>query len=194
MIIRRNFIKKILNNRRNNLRVISGIGTSTWDLMSTGDDRRNFGFIGAMGQALPFALGLSISQQDKRILLITGDGDTLMSLGCLATIANHPMKNLVIFVLDNESYVETGKQPTATAGKTNLEMIAKGAGIDNSYTINERNEDYKVMNTLYNEDGPSLVIVKCKAEATPLIFPHSFDGVTALNRFMDTFNGDSKNV
>ena len=121
MIIRREFIKKVLENRQDNLRVLSGLGTSTWDLMSTGDERKNFGFIGAMGQALPFALGLSIAQPNKRILLITGDGDTLMSLGSMATIANHPMTNLTVIVLDNESYVETGNQPTATAGKTNLD-------------------------------------------------------------------------
>ena len=102
MIIRRDFVNKLLEDRKDNLRVVSGIGTSTWDLMSTGDEKNNFGFIGAMGQALPFALGLSISQPDKKILLITGDGDTLMSLGSLATIANHPVNNLTVVVLDNE--------------------------------------------------------------------------------------------
>lgn len=186
MIVRREFIKKILKNRQDNLRVVSGLGTSTWDLMSTGDERKNFGFIGAMGQALPFALGLSISQPNKKILLITGDGDTLMSIGSMATIANHPMTNLTIIILDNESYVETGNQPTATAGKTNLELIAKGSGIENTYTIYKMADDFKILNTIYNEDGPSIIIVKCKAESTPLIFPHSFDGVTAINRFKDT--------
>ncbi len=186
MIIRRQFVNKLLENRQGNLRVVSGIGTSTWDLMSTGDEKNNFGFVGAMGQAMPFALGLSISQPDKRILLITGDGDTLMSLGSMATIANHPMNNLTVIVLDNESYVETGNQPTATAGKTDLELIARGSGIENTYTIHKRTDDYKVLNTIYEEDGPSLIIVKCKVETTPLVFPHSFDGVTAINRFKDT--------
>ena len=186
MIIRRQFVNKLLENRKDNLRVVSGIGTSTWDLMSTGDEQKNFGFIGAMGQAIPFSLGLSIAQPDKKILLITGDGDTLMSLGSIATIANHPMNNLTVIVLDNESYVETGSQPTATAGKTDLELIAKGSGIENTYTIYKRTEDYKVLNTIYEEEGPSFIIVKCKVENTPLIFPHSFDGVTAINRFKDT--------
>ena len=103
MIIRRDFVNKLLEDRKENLRVVSGIGTSTWDLMSTGDEKNNFGFIGAMGQALPFALGLSIAQPNKKILLITGDGDTLMSLGSMATIANHPVSNLTVIVLDNES-------------------------------------------------------------------------------------------
>ena len=104
----------------------------------------------------------------------------------MATIANHPVTNLTIIILDNESYVETGNQPTATAGKTNLELIAKGSGIENTYTIYKRTEEFRVLNTIYDEEGPSVIVVKCKAESTPLIFPHSFDGVTAINRFKDT--------
>ena len=186
MIERRPFVKKILSNRKDNLRVISGLGTSTWDLMSTGDDKRNFGFIGAMGQAVPFALGLSIAKPKLNILLFTGDGDLLMSMGCLATIANHPCKNLTVIILDNESYVETGSQPTATAGKTNLEIIAKGAGIENTYTITKKSDDFRVLNTIYEEEGPSIIILKCLPIATPLVFPYSFDGVTSINRFMET--------
>ena len=45
MIDRRPFVQKILKNRKSNLRVISGLGTSTWDLMSGGDNTGNFGFI-----------------------------------------------------------------------------------------------------------------------------------------------------
>ena len=186
MIERRSFVQKLMSNRKDNLRVVSGIGTSTWDLMSAGDNKKNFGFIGAMGQAVPFALGLSIAQPNFKIVIFTGDGDMLMSLGSMATIANHPTSNLTIIVMDNEAYVETGSQPTATAGKTNLELIAKGAGIDNVYTIKKQSEDYKVLHTIYEEEGPSVIIVKCKAEPTPLVFPYSFDGVTAINRFKDT--------
>ncbi len=186
MIDRRAFVQKLLSERQDNLRVVSGLGTSTWDLMSAGDDKRNFGFIGAMGQAVPFALGLSIAKPDLKIAIITGDGDMLMSLGIMSTIANHPSSNLTLIVMDNESYVETGSQPTATAGKTNLELIAKGSGIENSYTIKNQIDNSKVLKTIYEEEGPSAVIVKCKAVPTPLIFPYSFDGVTAINRFMET--------
>ena len=190
MIDRRSFVQKLLSNRKDNLRVVSGLGTSTWDLMSAGDDKRNFGFIGAMGQAVPFALGLSIAKPNLRIVLFTGDGDMLMSLGSMATLANHPMSNLTVLVMDNESYVETGSQPTATAGKTNLELIAKGSGIENSYTIDNQRDDFKILKTIYEETGPSLVVVKCKAVATSIVFPNSFDGVTSINRFMETFNSN----
>ena len=83
MIIRRDFVNKLLEDRKENLRVVSGIGTSTWDLMSTGDEKNNFGFIGAMGQALPFALGLSIARPDNKILLIM----TFVRTTLLATFA-----------------------------------------------------------------------------------------------------------
>ena len=88
MIIRRDFVNKLLEDRKDNLRVVSGIGTSTWDLMSTGDEKNNFGFIGAMGQALPFALGLSISQPDKKILLTyIADGKKVNVVKFLAKLA-----------------------------------------------------------------------------------------------------------
>ena len=186
MIDRRPFVQTILKNRKPNLRVISGLGTSTWDVMSGGDNTSNFGFIGAMGQAIPFSLGLAKSQPNLRILLFTGDGDTLMSLGSIATVANHPVSNLSIVVLDNESYVETGSQPTATAGKTDLELVAKGSGISNSYTVTSENDYDKVIKTIYEEEGPSLVVAKCQAKATPLVFPHSFDGSVSINRFMSS--------
>ena len=109
-----------------------------------------------------------------------------MSLGSIATVANHPVSNLSIVVLDNESYVETGSQPTATAGKTDLELVAKGSGISNSYTITSENDYDKVIKTIYEEEGPSLVVAKCKAKATPLVFPHSFDGSVSINRFMSS--------
>ena len=186
MIDRRPFVQKILKDRKDNLRVVSGIGTSTWDIMSAGDNLGNFGFIGAMGQSIPFALGLAKAQPKLRVLLFTGDGDTLMSLGSLATIANHPVSNLTVIVLDNESYVETGSQPTATAGKTDLELVAKGSGISNSYTVNSEDDYDKIINTVYNEEGPSLIVIKCQAKATPLVFPHSFDGAVSINRFMSS--------
>jgi hypothetical protein len=64
--------------------------------------------------------------------------------------------------------------------------VAKGSGIDNSYTISNEKEYDKIIKTIYEEEGPSLVVVKCQVKATPLVFPHSFDGSVSINRFMST--------
>ena len=65
MLKRRPLVKYLLEDRAENLLAVSGLGSSTWDLTASGDDARNFCFIGAMGQAGPFALGLALSQPDK---------------------------------------------------------------------------------------------------------------------------------
>ena len=185
MLNRRPLVEYLLADRPDNLLVVTGLGSSTWDVTAAGDDPRNFCFIGAMGQAAPFALGLAMAQPDKRVLLITGDGELLMGLGALATIANQAPKNLAVVVQDNGAYVETGGQATATAGVTDLEAMARGAGFTSTRTVTDQAGVEAVRDELYSGTGPLFVNIKIVAEALPLVFPHSFDGATAVNRFRD---------
>ncbi len=182
---RRKLVQSLLENRPTSLLAVSSLGSSTWDLSAAGDDARNFYFIGAMGQAAPFALGLAMAQPQKRVVLFCGDGELLMGLGSLATVANQAPPNLAIVVLDNESYSETGNQPTATAGPTDLEAIARGCGITNTCNIKRLTDVTELRHKVHNAPGPFLANVKIAVEKLPLIFPDSFDGVTALNRFRD---------
>lgn len=182
---RRDVVNELLADRPDNLLAVSSLGSPTWDLTASGDNARNFCFIGAMGQAAPFALGLAIAQPGQRVVLFAGDGEMLMSLGALATIANKAPGNLTIVVLDNEAYVETGNQPTATAGKTHLHQVASGCGFTQSTLITEASEIGGLRQTILEQPGPNFVTVKIAPESLPLAFPHSFDGVTAINRFRD---------
>lgn len=185
MFHRRPAVKFLLENRPENLLAVSGLGTSAWDLTASGDDARNFCFIGAMGQAGAFALGLALAQPEKRVVLFTGDGDLLMSLGILATIANQAPRNLAVLAMDNEAYVETGGQPTATAGPTDLEAIAKGAGIATTCNVTEESQLTDLREMMCNAPGPVFANLKIIKESLPLVFPHTFDGATAANRFRD---------
>ena len=183
MLYRRPLVKFILEDRPERLLAVSGLGSCTWDVTAAGDDPRNFCFIGAMGQAAPFALGLALAQPQRRVLLFTGDGDMLMSLGMLAVVANQAPPNLAIAVLDNETYVETGGQPTATAGPTDLELMARGAGITTTVTVTGESQRDALKSLLLEAPGPVFANVKIHPQALPLVFPHSFDGATAVNRF-----------
>jgi thiamine pyrophosphate-dependent acetolactate synthase large subunit-like protein len=182
-------VEFLLAERPENLLVVTGLGSSTWDVTAAGDDPRNFCFIGAMGQAAPFALGLAIAQPDQRVLLITGDGELLMGLGSLATIANQAPANLCVVVQDNGAYVETGGQATATAGVTDLEAVARGAGFVNARTVTEESELEGLRQDIYQSPGLMFVTIKIEAEALPLAFPHSFDGAVAINRFQNVVLG-----
>ena len=188
MMQRRALVAALLENRPTNMVVVSSLGNPTWDVASVGDHALNFNFIGAMGQAGPFALGLAMARPEKRIVLFVGDGELLMSLGVLATIANQAPGNLAVVALDNESYVETGSQPSATAGPTDLEAVARACGFVHTRSVVDETplDDIRVM--VWEGEGPLFVNIKIVAEALPLVFPYSFDGAMAMNRFRGAVN------
>ena len=189
---RRTVVAALLENRPADMVVVSSLGNPTWDVASVGDHALNFNFIGAMGQAGPFALGLAMATPEKRIVLFAGDGELLMSLGVLATIANQAPANLAVVALDNESYVETGSQPSATAGPTDLEAVARACGFVHTRAVVDETplDDIRVM--VWEGEGPLFVNIKIVAEALPLVFPYSFDGAMAMNRFRGAVNGSGK--
>jgi thiamine pyrophosphate-dependent acetolactate synthase large subunit-like protein len=126
MLDRRHAVARLLEHR-GNLLVVSGLGAPTYDVAAAGDDPRNFYLWGAMGGAAMVGLGLALAQPERRVLVVTGDGEMLMGLGSLATIALMQPKNLAIVVLDNSAYGETGMQESHTA-KANLAAIARASG------------------------------------------------------------------
>jgi thiamine pyrophosphate-dependent acetolactate synthase large subunit-like protein len=81
-----------------------------------------------MGGAAMLGLGLARARPSRRVVVITGDGEMLMGLGSLATIAVDAPANLVIVVLDNEHYGQTGMQPAHTGRGVDLAGIARAAG------------------------------------------------------------------
>ena len=192
MMQRRTVVAALLENRPADMVVVSSLGNPTWDVASVGDNALNFNFIGAMGQAGPFALGLAMARPEKRIVLFAGDGELLMSLGVLATIANQAPANLAVVALDNESYVETGSQPSATAGPTDLEAVARACGFVHTRAVVDETplDDIRVM--VWEGEGPLFVNIKIVAEALPLVFPYSFDGAMAMNRFRGAVNDSGK--
>lgn len=117
--------------------IICNIGIPSRELYHIKDRNKNFYMLGSMGLASSIALGLAISQPSRMVYCIEGDGSVLMNLGSLSTIANVNPKNLTLIVIDNGCYGSTGNQKTYTCGKTNLEIIAKGAGFESISVINK---------------------------------------------------------
>ena len=95
---RRLVISELLKERENSL-IVNGLGGTCWDVASLGDNDLNFYVWGGMGNACMIGLGLALSQPDKKVIVITGDGEMLMGIGSLATIALKQPKNLSICLL-----------------------------------------------------------------------------------------------
>ena len=133
-------------------------------------------------------LGLALSQPSRSVVVITGDGELLMGLGSLATIAVASPRNLAIIVLDNERYGETGMQETHTAFGTDLAGIANKAGFAWTRTIAASGELDGIAARLTSSEGPGLAVIKVAAQNLPLILPPR-DGALLKDRFRQALLG-----
>jgi thiamine pyrophosphate-dependent acetolactate synthase large subunit-like protein len=99
--------------------------------------------VGMMGCAVGVGLGLALALPHRKVIVLDSDGSVLLSLFNLATLGNLQPKNLAIYVFDNGVYSGSRiSYPTATSGSTDLEAMAKGAGIKSARTIRDV-EDFK---------------------------------------------------
>ena len=133
---RREVVARLVEDRGKML-VVSGLGSATWDLAAAGDHAANFYLWGAMGGAAAMGLGLALAQPEAPVLVLTGDGEMLMGLGSLATLAAAAPANLTVVVLDNQRYGETGMQESHTALGTDLAAVAVRTGFPEALRISD---------------------------------------------------------
>src|SRR5690606_19409271 len=110
---RRAAVKSLLSNRGETL-VVTGLGQPAYAAFAAGDDPRNFYLWGAMGGAASMGLGLAVAQPERRVVVLTGDGELLMGLGSLAAVGAEKAGKLATVLLDNERTGETGPEKTQT--------------------------------------------------------------------------------
>src|ERR1700694_613304 len=109
--------------------VVTIMGAVAAELYSIGH-RPNFFYLEhAMGLASSMVLGIALSMQQHKVIVLDGDGSLLMNLGTLSTMARYKPGNLLHIVFDNESLLSVGGFPTATATGTDLAGIARASGI-----------------------------------------------------------------
>ena len=186
-LARRSAIARILTDRGDML-VVTGLGSPTYDCAAVGDHPLNFYLWGAMGSAVTVGLGLALAQAKRRVLVITGDGEMLMGLGALATVAVKRPDNLAILVIDNEHYGETGMQCTHTSTAVELAGVALACGFRWSTTVRQTRELDDAVPTLHTAKGPILVVLKVSATRDPLVLP-PWDGALLKSRFRQALLG-----
>jgi thiamine pyrophosphate-dependent acetolactate synthase large subunit-like protein len=140
--------------------VVANLGQATLDLQQASDRDLNCYTFGSMGQCSSIGLGIALARPDARVVSLDGDGSLLMNLGVLTTIATTSPPNYAIVVWDNEVHMTTGGQPTATAYRTSLAGIARGAGIEKVFEPHDEEELGAVFDRMLAEDGPFFIAVK----------------------------------
>lgn len=148
--------------------IVSNLGVASWVLAMVADRDRNFYMRGAMGGTTPTGLGLSLVTDDP-VVVLDGDGSLLMSLGCLATVAEYGPSTLTIVVWDNRTFATTGGQPTLTA---DFAAAAEACGLWGASA--ETDEGFaEAFRHAVEHDGPSLV--SCRVEPEDVGAPQSYD-------------------
>lgn len=124
----------------------------------------------AMGGHAGFGLGLALAQPDKRVVLFDSEGDILMSLGQLPTIAEQAPANFYHFILDNEVYATTGGQPVPNSKNMDYAMIARGAGYPRAMNIADIDQFRAELPGILAAPGPVFVSLKVwpEVENTPI--------------------------
>jgi thiamine pyrophosphate-dependent acetolactate synthase large subunit-like protein len=178
---RRAVVARLLRDR-DGLLVVTGLGSPSYDVHAAGDHDGNFYLWGAMGAAALVGLGLAQAKPDRTVMVVTGDGEQLMGLGGLATIAIAAPANLVIVVLDNGHYGETGMQRSHTGLGIDLASIARAAGFAGAVTVTDQaGLESTAQSIRERASGPRLYVVKVKPENLPRSLPPR-DGVHLKNR------------
>jgi thiamine pyrophosphate-dependent acetolactate synthase large subunit-like protein len=178
---RREAVARMLKDR-GDLLLVTGLGSTSWDACAAGDHPHTFYLWGGMGGAAMVGLGLALAQPKRRVLVITGDGEMLMGLGSLATIAVAAPANLAVAVIDNERYGETGMQETHTARGVDLAGMAHAAGFTEARTVATATELDAALPLLRRAPGPVFAAVKVSAERPPMALPPR-DGAYLKHRF-----------
>ena len=178
---RREVVSELLKDREE-LLVVTGLGSPTYDVMAAGDHDRNYYLWGAMGGAALIGLGLALAMPDENVLVITGDGEMLMALGGLATIAVKAPKNLSIVVLDNGHYGETGMQLSHSGHGVKLEKVAESVEFDWTQRISSMEEVIALRSRIHAAEALNFASVVVDTGDEKRVLP-SRDGVYIKNRF-----------
>jgi phosphonopyruvate decarboxylase len=169
--------------RHQDFLIVTGLAGTSRDVAALTDDgAHTYTMAGAMGGACMLGLGLALARRDKRVLVVTGDGELLMNLGSLATIAILNPPNLSIVCVDNGHYGETGYQKSHTSLGVDLEKIAAGSGIKRTLTI-EKEGEIAAGNRLIREgNGASFVLLRVKPTEPPA-YKRDLDPSSCRTRF-----------
>ncbi|MBX9592247.1 MAG: hypothetical protein K2X43_23390 [Hyphomonadaceae bacterium] len=169
--------------RHEDFLIVAGLAGTSKDIAAlTHDGPHIYSMAGAMGGACMIGLGLALARRDKRVLVVTGDGELLMNLGSLATIAVLDPPNLSIVVVDNGHYGETGYQKSHTSLGVDLERIAAGAGIKRTCTIDTQAGIAEGTRLIREGNGTAFVRL-CVSTTEPPQFKRDLSPAACRTRF-----------
>jgi sulfopyruvate decarboxylase subunit beta len=155
---------KIFQRHRGDAIVVPGRGGRHWTEISTRPNRDVPLGDPAMGGHASFAFGLAMARPNQKVVVFDSEGDLLMGLGVLATVAELQPKNFYHFLLDNGCYATTGGQPVANAKNISYDAVARGAGYSHVFAYDNLEGFAIDIERILAQPGPVFVAMKVVPE------------------------------
>jgi len=178
-----------LSGRHEDFLIVTGLAGTAKDVAALTDDGDHiYTLAGAMGAAAMMGFGLALAQTERRVLVVTGDGELLMNVGALVTIAVVNPANLSIVCVDNGHYGETGYQKSHMSPGVDPEKMAIGAGISATRTITRQDQIADASKLIRETNGTAFVCLRVKA-TNPPSYRRLLDPAACRNRFRSALLG-----
>lgn len=179
---RREILPRLIPNPDDYL-IVAGLAGPARDAAAlTGDGANTFAMAGCMGAAVSMGLGMALAAPDRQVLVITGDGELLMNLGSLASVATLAPRNLTIVCIDNGCHGETGGQTGHTSHRTDLEMVAKGAGLPATMTFSDMTRAAEAAEFIKSSPPPRFLLCRV-LDGPPTAYKRNIDPAACRLRF-----------
>jgi thiamine pyrophosphate-dependent acetolactate synthase large subunit-like protein len=160
-------LEKLAARRRGEVVVTTMSVAIPWSRLS--DTPLDFAAIdSAMGHAAALGQGLALARPERRVIVLNGDGSTLMGLGSLVTIAQRPAPNLTLVIVENGTYEVTGNQPVPGAGTIDFAAIARGAGLKEVHAIETEAQFDQLLPLHFSGPGPAVMVWKIARGSEPV--------------------------
>ena len=167
--------------------IISGLAGASKDAAGLTDDGpKLFTMAGTMGASVPMGLGVALSAPGKSVISIAGDGELIMGIGSLLTVASMMPDNFTIICIDNGMHAETGGQLGHTSRRTDLAIMAEGAGISSVMTIEAAEQILGASKFILNEPGPRFLWARV-SDGPPTPYKRDFNLSTRREIFRTAY-------
>jgi sulfopyruvate decarboxylase subunit beta len=166
MVARLALIKELASIVPPDVVVVSSIGNNSAFWGELAEREANL-FHATLGMCTPAAFGLAMALPRRKVIALDADGNLLLNLGVLGTIANENPTNLTVLVMDNRNYLGSHKKepgmPTATGGKMKLQEVAKGCGIESAHIVQDVAKFREKIHMALKSDGPHFICAEIEA-------------------------------
>ena len=129
------------------------------ELYTYADSPVRFYMIGAMGLASSIGLGLALVRPARTVVVFDGDGNVLMNMGALASVAAAGTPNFFHVVFDNAAHGSTGDQRTVS-DRVPLERVASAAGYRRVRRVHDEASLNDALATFLREPGPAMLLIE----------------------------------